>query len=355
MKAEKLNAYRKYIVIKHALKEKNVKGTCKLYGISRTTFYNWKRAYQKSGMAGLETKIPKKPQMPNRVSQKVEAEILAHIARYPADGPQRIYYELKTRGIGIGESGIYNVLRRHHLTRRAQREEFAQNKALQTRKRQEGKKVKLAIKNPTDSFPGHLMIQRMAYMGNFEGIGRVYQYSIYDTYSQWGAVKLYNRKQDIEAWDFFELKIVYLMKTLHLEIQNLLTEKSKEFLPYYIKGDKGKEVLERQQIHHLFAEPGEHEAMDKMAVFNEYLVREFYSKIGAEVQVYTFAQLQHAMNRFLRKYNFSKKIGPGNPAGKAPVEVVLEQAALNDTDFDTLPLWLMALIAPLNRGESNDG
>lgn len=99
MKSKGFNAYTKQIILKHALKEKNISKTCDLFGISRTSFYNWQRAYKKHGVTGLEEKDRKKPDMPNKVSKEVEAEILAYVAKYPKDGPRRIYYELKAEGI----------------------------------------------------------------------------------------------------------------------------------------------------------------------------------------------------------------------------------------------------------------
>ena len=60
LKVEGFNAYNKYRILKHGFKENNISDTCKVFGISRTTFYNWNRAYQKQGMMGLEVKEPKK-------------------------------------------------------------------------------------------------------------------------------------------------------------------------------------------------------------------------------------------------------------------------------------------------------
>ena len=84
---------------------------------------------------------------------------------------------------------------------------------------------------------------------------KIYQYSLYDTYSKCGVVKIYNKKQDINIWYYFELKLVYLMKTFNLNIENLLTEKTKEFVPYFVKGDKYKEIIENSHINHRFIAP----------------------------------------------------------------------------------------------------
>lgn len=353
MKAEAFNAHSKYMVLKHALKENNVSLTCKLFGISRTTYYNWSRAYEKQGMAGLVVKEPKKPEMPNKVSKSIENEILSYVERYPADGPKRIYYELKAEGFNMGESGIYNVLKRHNLSKKTQRREYSKNKAINNRKR--GSKNSLPyFQDIAQSYPGYLVIQRIDYMGRFEGIGKVYQYSIYDTYSKWGVAKIYNKKQDIDTWYYFELKLVYLMKTLNLNIDNLITEKTKEFVPYFVKNNNYKDILENFNINHKFIAPEKNTVLDYMSEFNEFLVREFYNKVGENKNLDSFIKVERALHKFLRQYNFSTEIRNGPNAGKVPGMVILERAVQNNVDLDTLPLWIMALINTPKAGEQGE-
>lgn len=128
MKTEGFNAHSKHMILKHASKVNNVSYTCKLFGISRATFYNWHRAYEKYGFSGLENKEPKKPNMPNKVDENLEHDILAYVEKFPADGPKRIYYEFKALGFNIGESGIYNVLKRNNLSKKAQRIAYSKAK-----------------------------------------------------------------------------------------------------------------------------------------------------------------------------------------------------------------------------------
>ena len=59
--------------------------------------------------------------MPNKVNRTIEYEILSHVQRFPTDGPKRIYYELRAEGFNIGESGIYNVLKRYNLSTKVKR------------------------------------------------------------------------------------------------------------------------------------------------------------------------------------------------------------------------------------------
>lgn len=354
MKAEVFNAHNKYRVLKHALKENNVSRTCELFGISRTTYYNWNRAYQSHGMVGLETKEPKKPQMPNKVNKAIEHEILSYVNRCPADGPKRIYYELRAEGIHIGESGIYNVLKRHNLSTKAKRIEYSQNQGFHHFKKQKNNKFTSYFENMQEAYPGYLVIQRIDYIGKFDGIGKIYQYSLYDTYSKWGVAKLYNKKQDIDIWDYFELKLGYLMKTLNLSIENLITAKTKEFVSYFVKSHKYREIIKYFRINHRFIPPEKNTVLDAMSDFSELLLKEFHKKIGVDKNLDSFMKVEHALHKFLRHYNFSRVISSGINIGKVPAEVILERAVHNHVDLDTLPLWMMALLNSPKRGDQNE-
>lgn len=351
MKVEVFNAHNKYMILKHALKEKNISQTCELFGISRTTYYNWNRAYEKHGMMGLAIKEPKKPKMPNKVNRTIEDEILLHVQRFPTDGPKRIYYDLRAEGFDTGESGIYNVLNRYNLSTKANRIYYSRNKGMYVIEKQKNKKSTLDFEHTKESYPGYVVIQRIDFLGTYDGIGKIYQYSLYDTYSKWGVVKLFNKKQDIDIWYYFELKLVYLMKTFNLNIENLITEKTKEFVPYFVKGDKYKEIIENCHINHKFISHEKNTILDVMSDFNELLVKDFYNKIEMDKNLNSFIKVERAIHKFLRYYNFSRVISSGCNAGKVPAKVILERAIENNLDLDTLPLWILALITPLKEGE----
>lgn len=344
MKSKEFNAHNKYMILKHAIKEGNVSRTCELFGISRTTFYNWQRAYQKHGMLGLEIKEPKKPEMPNKISKIIEQEILEYVGSYPSDGPKRIYYELKAEGIDVGETGIYNVLKRNNLTRKTDRLKYSQNKILHKKINPKENKELIGLFNKQRIYPGYLVVQRIDFIGTFDGIGKIYQYSFYDMDSKWVAVKLYNKKQDIDVWHHFERKLVYLLRIFNINIENLATNRKKEFLPYFVRGDKYKELMGELNINHIFISLEDIMELEDLTLFNEFLVTEFYNKINSNNELNSFIKVERALNKFIRDYNFSTIIQEGCNKGKTPVEVVLERALQNNVDLDTLPLWILALI-----------
>lgn len=66
MTAQSRRGIRKKLKIQeHAEKIGNVRKTCRYYGISRTSFYNWKKRYTTNGETGLINSKPC-PENPRR-------------------------------------------------------------------------------------------------------------------------------------------------------------------------------------------------------------------------------------------------------------------------------------------------
>jgi len=77
---------RKLKVFEHAKSLKNISRTCRYFGISRDTFYRWKKAHAEHGEEGL---INSKPPCPHN---------LAH--RTPPHIEEKILYLRKTYHLG---------------------------------------------------------------------------------------------------------------------------------------------------------------------------------------------------------------------------------------------------------------
>ena len=76
----------KYSVLEHARKNKNVTSTCKLFNITRTTYYVWLRRFSQSGYLGLLDRQRSKPSMPNHIKPEYDTIIYNYIRDYPTHG-----------------------------------------------------------------------------------------------------------------------------------------------------------------------------------------------------------------------------------------------------------------------------
>ncbi|MGN7763392.1 helix-turn-helix domain-containing protein [Paenibacillus sp. 22594] len=341
-----MNAKTKYTILMQGTTSKNVSKTCKEFGISRTIYYKWQSAYKKQGMDGL-TEKEKKPVMPNKVDKRTERLILQYVAKFPADGPKRIYYELQDEGEKVGESGIYNVLRRHGLSKRVQREAYA--KEIKEKKWQSDTAAKVPkskvredlldykMKDPNHAHPGYICQQSIYYMGEFPQIGKVYQYVIYDVYSTIGLVKLYNRKATMHFIDFMHLKVIPLMKSLHFEIDNLVTHKSREFTTNWDRGKhKYSDFLHKNNINQVAVTAKNAEIFQPLQQFVAVLTEEFYQQAWGDPTINSFEMLENRLQAYLNYYNFKRKITDGPNKGKIPSDAALECTGQQET----LPLWL---------------
>ncbi|MCG7405950.1 hypothetical protein MH117_00855 [Paenibacillus sp. ACRRX] len=341
-----MNEKHKYQIIMHGITSNNVAKTCKEFGISRTIYYQWYNAYIAHGMEGLAEKTRRSPNMPNQVDKSTEKRILQHAAKFPEDGPKRISYELQDEGINVGESGIYNVLRRNRLSKRKEREAYAEevrqikrSNGASAPKRRQYKPQTLDFKmtQASHAHPGYMCLQSITYMGEFPKIGRVYQYVIYDVYSRLVLVKLYNRKDTIHIIDFMQFKVIPLIKTFHFRIEHLVTNKSLEFTTNWEMGThKYTELLHKYNIQQITVTAGNKEVFLPLDQFLTVLTQEFYEHTWIDDKIDSFEVLEKRLAEYMNKYNFSRPITDGPNQGKIPSDVVLEY----NNQKELFPLWL---------------
>lgn len=353
-----MNEQQKYRIIMQGMRSGNVAETCKEFGISRTLYYRWYNAYIRQGMAGLSEK-PRQPVMPNQVDRRTERMILQYVVRCPEDGPRRIYYELQEEGIRTGESGIYNVLRRNGLSRRKDREKFAEE--IRSRKGSHGRRSNSAqstdnlqpqsiqtkgvkhprldyrMEDPNHAYPGYICLQTIQYLGKFPDIGRVYQYIILDSYSRLALVKLYNQRSSIHLIDFMRLKIMPLLRTFHLKIDHLVTNKSQEFSTAWERGThKYTDYLHKQDINFIAYSADHPEVFQPLHEFTGVLMNQFYQPIWHEGSTTSFESLEQRLDQYMKHYNYVRPLEEGGNCGKIPSDIVLDSRGIQEP----LPLWL---------------
>ena len=342
-----MNENQKLQVILHGMSGNNVAKTCREFGISRTLYYRWYNDYMKFGMAGLGKKA-RRPVMPNQADRKTERIILEYAARFPQDGPKRIYYELQDEGVRIGESGIYNVLRRNGLSRREDRERYAGE--IKAKKKSERRKsnsegyqaapqtpLDYRMRDPEHARPGYISFLTIQYIGKLPKAGKVYQYIVLDSYSRLALVKLCNEKSTKQLIDFMRFKIMPLLRTFHLEIENLVTNKSQEFTTAWERGKHAyTEYLLKHNIHSVTFNAGHPEVFQPLHEFTAILAKEFYKPAWHEGRIDCLETLEQQLNEYMNYYNYIRPLEKGQNAGKIPSDIVLDFRGVQEP----LPLWL---------------
>ena len=95
---------------------KTISDVCVAFGVSRETWYKWKRRYNTHGIDGLKNQSRR----PHRIKQKkVTEELEKHILELRLNyrfGPMRIKYRLKRKyEVSLSTKTIYKFLKRHKL------------------------------------------------------------------------------------------------------------------------------------------------------------------------------------------------------------------------------------------------
>jgi transposase InsO family protein len=89
---------------------------CRRYGISRDTYYRYRRRYLTEGIEGLEDRSRKPKSSPAQIQTEVELRIVEMRTTHPRWGARRIRAELAREGLDApAVSTVHQALRRHGL------------------------------------------------------------------------------------------------------------------------------------------------------------------------------------------------------------------------------------------------
>lgn len=100
----------------------SVSEACRLLGYSRQSFYRFQRIYEAQGPEGLQQATRKRrPLAKNRLSEQVEAAVLAMGRQHPTDGAERIAARLREMGHVVSGGGVRGIWTRHKLTTASRR------------------------------------------------------------------------------------------------------------------------------------------------------------------------------------------------------------------------------------------
>ena len=109
-------------VLQRAQELGNVSAACRELGVSRTSFYRWKRRLVAYGVDGLRPRRKAaRPGRPPSLSPVQQRAIVALALAWPTWGPQRLSLQLARQGMQVSPSTVWRTLRRVGLGRKEQR------------------------------------------------------------------------------------------------------------------------------------------------------------------------------------------------------------------------------------------
>jgi len=99
----------------------NVSEACRRRGVSRQTFYEYKRRFAEHGHAGLRDLPPFPKHHPMATPEAHVERLLALSLEHPAWGCNRLSDQLKLEGTSISAPTTQNLLNKHELRTRYDR------------------------------------------------------------------------------------------------------------------------------------------------------------------------------------------------------------------------------------------
>lgn len=267
--------------------------TCRDFEVPSSTFFEWKKAFKRDGVAGLKRKKPIAHNHPRKVSQDVVDKVL-HIRRSYQLGPERIMWYLERyHGINISESSVYRILKRHKVNLLAK---TAPRRAIHT-------------KRYAKSVPGHHVQVDVKFLrfNDEEGCKiRRFQYTAIDDATRIRALKIYQRHTQQNAIDF----IKYVVDKFPFRIHTIRTDRGHEFQALFHW------YVEDQGMRHVYIKPRSPQLNGKVERSHRSDQDEFYQLLSYKDDV----DLNKKLEAWEQFYNFNRPHGVFN--GKTPYEAL---------------------------------
>ncbi len=310
----------------------NVSKACKMMGLSRDTFYRYQSAVNEGGVEALFDQNRRKPNIKNRVDEKVEHAVIKHALEFPAHGQHRASNELRKCGVFVSGSGVRSVWVRHRLANFK-----ARLKALEAKVAEEGiilteaQVAALEKKKHDDeacgeietAHPGYLGSQDTFYVGTFKGVGRVYQQTFVDTYSKVAFAKLYTTKTPITAADTLNDKVLPFFEQHDLPMLRILTDRGTEYCGRAEQHDY-QLYLALNDIEHTKTKVQSPQTNGICERFHKTILQEFY-QVTLRKKIYTDLELlQKDVDEWLHYYNNERTHQGKMCCGRTPIETLID-------------------------------
>ena len=293
----RLTAWR-WKVLQQAADELNVARVCRHFGISRKSFYKWKRRHADHGAAGLCDRPRTPHRSPRATSRDVIRKILYLREQYHF-GPARIaMYLHRFHQILIASSSIHRILKRHGISR------LPANQKHRPYGRRWKRYEKLA--------PGHRLQLDVKFLERIPGTRRrLFQFTAIDDCTRIRVLKVFDACNQRAAIQFID----EVLRRLPFRVHVVQTDNGAEFQSQFHWH------LESQDVRHCYIRPRTPRLNGKVERSHRVDDQEFYQLLDQE----GISDDIHLFNEKLREwedyYNYHRPHGALD--GQTPYERLL--------------------------------
>ena len=296
----------------------NVSEACRLIGVSRTSFYEWKRLAEAYGLEALRPRERRRPRQPNETPPWQVDIILAEAISRPTLGAGQLLEFLEDRGVVISQSGVHKVLRRHQLGRRSQRlAALAQLTAASG-----GPVVEEALEGPFGfchfaARPGDLVALDSFYVGKLKGIGPIWQFTAVDTHTRWAVVSLVCGDHTAQAAAAFIDLAIERFEEAGITVSGILTDRGPEF-----SGTDFTSHLSDLDLAHTKTPPRSPNHNAVCERFQGTVLQEFYRVAFHREYFTSLERLDTQLQGWITRYNTRRRNHSDYMRGRSPLQVL---------------------------------
>jgi len=329
MTAEKKIAHHRLTLLQVAERIRNVSEACRRHGVSRSQFYEYKRAFQERGLDGLIDRLPIPKSFPNETPPEIREKIITVSLLHPAWGPLRLSDQLRLEGITVSPSTVRNLWLKEGM-------ETKYKRLLRLEEEKNGQDVELTAEqirliekaNPSfrerkveSLYPGYLLSQDTFLVGTLKGIGRIYMQAVVDTYGSFAFGKLYTSKLPETAVDVLYDRVLPFYEAQGIIVEHVLTDNGREYCgrpmihPYQI-------FLEFNDIEHRRTKVARPRTNGFVERFNRTVLDEFFRETFREKFYASVEELQADLDQWLEHYNYERPHRGYRNMGRRPIETI---------------------------------
>jgi transposase InsO family protein len=245
-------------VLQQAADEQNVARVCRRFGISRKSFYKWKRRHVEYGDAGLCDRARTPQRSPRATAPEVVSKIL-YLRQHYHFGPSRIAaYVRRFHQIAIAGSSVHRILVRHGMNRLPANQKH----------RPHGKRWQRYEKPQ----PGHRLQLDVKFLERIPGTRRrLYQFTAIDDCTRIRVLKIYDACNQRTAILFID----EVLRRLPFRVLVVQTDNGAEFQSQFHWH------LETRDIRHVYIRPRTPRLNGKVERSHRVDDQEFYQLLDA--------------------------------------------------------------------------
>jgi transposase InsO family protein len=310
---------RRLAVLEHAQRTGNVAEACRVFGISRTRYYEWKGVADRYGLEALMPKERRAPQMPDATPTHVLEALLTLAVTQPTIGCRQYADRLGDQGFAIAKSTVQKHLVAHGLGRRTQRLARAAAIAAVTT----GLLTEAAREDEPFGFclasagPGELVCLDSFYIGKLKGVGKVYQLSAIDVFTRWAFVAIVLGPPNGTMTARFIDQVLRAYRRHGVRVRAILTDNG----PEYIAGAFIGALAAKNITHHRSPSrsPNHNAVVER---FHGTILQECWRPAFHRRHFTSIRQLQAEADAWLTTYNRRRRNHGDYMRGRTPQEIL---------------------------------